>query len=241
MREALGALYRELRVEAKGGTAPESVFEAKPAALGLREDGQARLRAEPRRMGLRVGDFTRHAPEDMLPSQKVARERDMTSQRVERARVLRGRYVDPAGYVSERELWGVARPAGLDAREAVALSQLVRVRRHLTVASEVSASPISPAGKCAVPGRSSRSARPGDSVARAVAAARALMVDGRFEGAARVTSRPPRGNRRVRATTVRAGDAQAVAVNCLRRYASKTRAPSRRRVWTRALAAGVTT
>jgi hypothetical protein len=140
--EALGELCREVCGEAKGGTTPETVFRAKPAARKLGWERQARLRAELHRMGLRVEDFTRHAPEDTHPSQKVVREGDMTSQRVATARALLSPYVDPAGCVSEQVLWGVARLAGLHARAAASLSQFVRVRRHLAVAAEAPAPPI---------------------------------------------------------------------------------------------------
>ncbi|MGW7280999.1 sigma-70 family RNA polymerase sigma factor [Streptomyces sp. NPDC054844] len=133
MKAALTELLARLRHAAADGAVPESVFLEQAGALGLGDAERERLREELAGLGLPVLGAVLHADGDGPDAEKVARisEENVSSPTFPAGDVVRAllsRYADPEGYVTPRALEGVARLAGLGAREAAALRAGARVR-----------------------------------------------------------------------------------------------------------------
>ncbi|MGW1491633.1 sigma-70 family RNA polymerase sigma factor [Streptomyces sp. NPDC002402] len=122
LRAALADLYAELRRVAVAGIVPEDVFRARTESLGLSDVERARLGGALARMGLLIGNRKAHTATDTSPTKMVARSR------TEAAGELLGRYTDDEGYVTEGNLDGVARLAGLSERETRLLRESALVR-----------------------------------------------------------------------------------------------------------------
>ncbi|MFD9122579.1 sigma-70 family RNA polymerase sigma factor [Streptomyces bottropensis] len=133
MKAALTGLLARLRHAAVDGAVPESVFLEQVAALGLGDVERERLREELAGLGLTVLGAVVHADGDGSTAEKVARIREESVSSPgfpsgDVVRALLSRYTDPDGYVTPRALDGVARLAGLGARDAAALRAGARVR-----------------------------------------------------------------------------------------------------------------
>ncbi|MEV6652953.1 sigma-70 family RNA polymerase sigma factor [Streptomyces sp. NPDC051219] len=133
MRAALTGLLARLRHAAVDGAVPESVFLEQVGLLGLGDVERERLREELAGLGLPVLGAVVHADGDGPNGEKVARirEENVSSPAFpadDVVRALLSRYADPEGYVTPHALDGVARLAGLGARDAAALRAGARVR-----------------------------------------------------------------------------------------------------------------
>ncbi|MDX2682468.1 sigma-70 family RNA polymerase sigma factor [Streptomyces soliscabiei] len=124
------------------GTVPESVFVEQVRALGLGDVERERLREELAGLGLPVLRAVAHADGDGSNAEKVARIREEIVPRTafpssDVVRALLDRYADAEGYVTPLALDGVARLAGLSARDAVALRAGARIRGEAVATAEV--------------------------------------------------------------------------------------------------------
>lgn len=133
MRAALTGLLARLRHAAVDGAVPESVFLEQAGLLGLGDAERERLREELARLGLPVLAAVVHADGDGPHAEKVVRigDENVSSHAFpadDVVRALLSRYADPEGCVTPRALDGVARLAGLGARDAAALRAGARVR-----------------------------------------------------------------------------------------------------------------
>ncbi|MFD4015350.1 sigma-70 family RNA polymerase sigma factor [Streptomyces sindenensis] len=133
MRAALTGLLARLRHAAVDGAVPESVFLEQAGLLGLGDVERERLREELARLGLPVLAAVVHADGDGPHAEKVVRigDENVSSHAFpadDVVRALLSRYADPEGCVTPRALDGVARLAGLGARDAAALRAGARVR-----------------------------------------------------------------------------------------------------------------
>jgi RNA polymerase sigma factor (sigma-70 family) len=133
LKAALAGLLIRLRHAAVDGAVPEFVFMEQVRTLGLGDIERERLREELAGLGLPVLRAVVHADGDGSNAKKVARIREefvsiptFSSGVVVRA--LLDRYADAEGYVTSRALDGVARLAGLGARDAAALRAEARIR-----------------------------------------------------------------------------------------------------------------
>ncbi|MCX4452206.1 sigma-70 family RNA polymerase sigma factor [Streptomyces sp. NBC_01728] len=141
MKAALTGLLTRLRHAAVDGAVSESVFLEQAGALGLGDVERERLREELAGLGLPVLGAVVHADGDGPNAEKVARIREENvSSPVfpsgDVVRALLSRYADPKGYVTPRALDGVARLAGLGARDAAALRAGARVRGEAVATAE---------------------------------------------------------------------------------------------------------
>ncbi|MFF0450625.1 sigma-70 family RNA polymerase sigma factor [Streptomyces sp. NPDC004609] len=188
LREALRELYADLCREAVRGVVSELTFRVRAQAIGLGEAEQIRLRAELARMGLTVRQVgAHHAQGDSSRPRMVAP--DPGAGRVGAARALLARYADGEGRVSTRAVEGVARLAGLDARETRELRESARLLPEEGSGEHAPGARAGHAGTGAVEAGSGRgpdaeagAGGGGDTrgLARAVAAARAVLDDDRF-------------------------------------------------------------
>ena len=118
----MGALLGRLRRAAVAGAVPESAFLAGVSELSLGDGERERLRAELARLGLPVRDAPLHTESDKRNGEKVAPDREENVfARIRSARNLLSRYEDTDGRVTQAVVDGVARLAGLTAREAALL------------------------------------------------------------------------------------------------------------------------
>ncbi|WP_406200388.1 sigma-70 family RNA polymerase sigma factor [Streptomyces europaeiscabiei] len=141
MKAALTGLLSCLRHAAVDGAVPESVFLEQVGALGLGDVERERLREELAGLGLPVLRALMHADGDDPTAEMVAlvREEDVSGSDFpsgDLVRALLSRYADPDGYVTPRALDGVARLAGLGARDAAALRAGARVRGGAVAAAK---------------------------------------------------------------------------------------------------------
>ncbi|MCQ9134737.1 sigma-70 family RNA polymerase sigma factor [Streptomyces hilarionis] len=134
-------MLTRLRRAAVDGAVPESVFVEHVRALGLGDVERERLREELAGLGLPVLRAVAHADGDGSNAEKVARIREeivstpvFSSDDV--VRTLLERYADAEGYVASRALDGVARLAGLGARDAAALRAGARIRGEVLATAE---------------------------------------------------------------------------------------------------------
>ncbi|MFF3335545.1 sigma-70 family RNA polymerase sigma factor [Streptomyces sp. NPDC002888] len=142
MKAALTGLLARLRHAAVDGAVQESVFLEQVGALGLGDVERERLREELAGLGLPVLGAVVHADGDGPTAEKVARIREENVSSTvfpsgDVVRALLSRYADPDGYVIPRALDGVARLAGLGARDAAALRAGARVRGEAVAATAV--------------------------------------------------------------------------------------------------------
>ncbi|MFD3309448.1 sigma-70 family RNA polymerase sigma factor [Streptomyces sp. NPDC058694] len=129
MKAALAELLIRLRRAAVDGAVPEHVFAESARVLALGDSERDRLRDELARLGLPVQRKGVHTDPDGGAVEKVARTREENVfPRVEVVRALLSRYADAEGYLTLRVVDGLVRLAGLNAREAAALRNGVRVR-----------------------------------------------------------------------------------------------------------------
>ncbi|MFH8973587.1 sigma-70 family RNA polymerase sigma factor [Streptomyces sp. NPDC017890] len=129
LRAAVAELLVRLRHAAVDGVVPELVFDENVRTLALGDGERERLRHELARLGLPVRDLHVHTEGDSRDREKVARNRgENVMPRLRPVRNLLARYADADGHVTSRALDGVARLAGLDAREAAQLREGVLVR-----------------------------------------------------------------------------------------------------------------
>ncbi|MEW1642108.1 sigma-70 family RNA polymerase sigma factor [Streptomyces sp. NPDC091219] len=176
VKAALAELLIRLRSAAVNGAVPEHVFAESVRALELGDSERERLRDELARLGLPVQRVHVHIDADSAGVEKVARIREENVfPRVREVRALLSRYADAEGYVTARAVDGVARLAGLNARETAVLHSGARLRETAVAERpEPSEDPEPP-----------RSAGPeivqetGD-LAAAVAAARVVLDEDRF-------------------------------------------------------------
>ncbi|MGV9954483.1 sigma-70 family RNA polymerase sigma factor [Streptomyces cellulosae] len=126
---ALGELLKRLRRAAVDGVVPEREFLQGVRVLAVDDDARERLRDELARLGLRVGGLHLHTDIDTRHGEKVVWGNEKSVKpRVALARGLLARYEDAEGHVTSRAVEGVARLAGLDARETTELVAGARVR-----------------------------------------------------------------------------------------------------------------
>lgn len=124
----MGALLGRLRRAAVAGVVPESAFLAGVSELSLGDGERERLRDELARLGLPVQDAPLHTEGDKRNGEKVAPGgEENVFVRIRSARNLLARYEDADGCVTRAVLDGVARLAGLTAREAALLRAQVPV------------------------------------------------------------------------------------------------------------------
>ncbi|MFD5293817.1 sigma-70 family RNA polymerase sigma factor [Streptomyces mutabilis] len=143
----MGALLGRLRRAAVAGVVPESAFLAGVSELSLGDGERERLRDELARLGLPVQDAPLHAENDKRNGEKVAPDREENVfARIRSARNLLSRYEDADGRVTQAVVDGVARLAGLTAREAALLRAQATVGGHGTEA-EVEAEAASAGGE----------------------------------------------------------------------------------------------
>ncbi|WP_234444478.1 sigma-70 family RNA polymerase sigma factor [Streptomyces sp. NRRL F-525] len=181
VKAALVELLTQLRHAAVNGVVPEHAFAESVRTLELGDAERERLRDELARMGLLVQGVHVHTDADSASAEKVARFREENMfPRVHAVRGLLSRYADAEGYVTARAVDGVARLAGLDANEAVALRAEARLRPTAVVAEEQpeelepagAPEPLGPAGL--------QAAREAGDLAAAEAAALAVLEEDRF-------------------------------------------------------------
>ncbi|MFE3030910.1 sigma-70 family RNA polymerase sigma factor [Streptomyces canus] len=111
------------------GFVPESVFAQNMQTLGLAQVERDRLRRELARLGLHVQDVRVHVDADSPDVEKVARIRgENLFPGADLVQGLLLRYADTDGYVTSRAVDGVARLAGLGARQTAALRAWAKVR-----------------------------------------------------------------------------------------------------------------
>ncbi len=143
----MGALLGRLRRAAVAGVVPESAFLAGVSELSLGDGERERLRDELARLGLPVQDAPLHTESDKRNGEKVAPNREENVfARIRFARNLLSRYEDADGRVTQAVVDGVARLAGLTAREAALLRAQATVGGHGTEA-EVEAEAASAGGE----------------------------------------------------------------------------------------------
>ncbi|WP_437095954.1 sigma-70 family RNA polymerase sigma factor [Streptomyces sp. enrichment culture] len=193
----LGELLKRLRRAAVDGVVPEREFLQGVRVLAVDDAARERLRDELARLGLRVGDLHLHTDIDARHGEKVVwgNEKSVKS-RVALARGLLARYEDAEGCVTSQAVEGVARLAGLDARETTELVAGARVRPDadgvvkgdsgLSEPSGASGEPSPEEVPAAVvaeaPGPAHGATDPADGdLAGAVAAALAVLEADRFE------------------------------------------------------------
>ncbi|MGV9944051.1 sigma-70 family RNA polymerase sigma factor [Streptomyces sp. NPDC003401] len=129
LRAALGEVLARLRRGVVDGVVPEHVFTEGVRALALGAAERERLRQELARLGLPVGELHMHTEDDRSNGEKVAQIRgENVFPRLSLVRNLLARYADADGYVTPEVVDGVARLAGLDAREAAQLRAETPVR-----------------------------------------------------------------------------------------------------------------
>ncbi len=130
IKAVLGQLLAELRQAAVQGVVPESAFLEGVRALSLGDAGRERLRTELARQGLPVRGMSVHTESDKRSSEKVAPGcEENVSPRLRSVRYLLERYADRDGCVTMSTVDGVARLAGLTAREAAVLRAESPLRR----------------------------------------------------------------------------------------------------------------
>ncbi|MFC7980658.1 sigma-70 family RNA polymerase sigma factor [Streptomyces sp. NPDC057336] len=143
----MGALLGRLRRAAVAGVVPESAFLAGVSELSLGDGERERLRDELARLGLPVQDAPLHTENDKRNGEKVAPDREENVfARIRSARNLLSRYEDADGRVTQAVVDGVARLAGLTAREAALLRAQATVGGRGTEA-EVEAEAASAGGE----------------------------------------------------------------------------------------------
>ncbi|MEU3896732.1 sigma-70 family RNA polymerase sigma factor [Streptomyces sp. NPDC029519] len=143
----MGALLGRLRRAAVAGVVPESAFLAGVSELSLGDGERERLRDELARLGLPVQDAPLHTESDKRNGEKVAPDREENvCARIRSARNLLSRYEDADGRVTQAVVDGVARLAGLTAREAALLRAQAAVGGRGTEA-EVEAEAASAGGE----------------------------------------------------------------------------------------------
>ncbi|MET8819699.1 sigma-70 family RNA polymerase sigma factor [Streptomyces rochei] len=143
----MGALLGRLRRAAVAGVVPERAFLAGVSELSLGDGERERLRDELARLGLPVQDAPLHTESDKRNGEKVAPDREENVfARIRSARNLLSRYEDADGRVTQAVVDGVARLAGLTAREATLLRAQATVGGHGTEA-EVEAEAASAGGE----------------------------------------------------------------------------------------------
>ncbi|MER7054329.1 sigma-70 family RNA polymerase sigma factor [Streptomyces sp. NPDC000351] len=131
MRAAMGELLVRLRRAAVKGVVPESAFLEGVRELSLGDGERERLRDELARLGLPVRDTPLHTEGDKRNGEKVAPDgEENVFPRIRTVLSLVTRYADADGYVTPPVVDGVARLAGLSAREAALLRAQARVRGH---------------------------------------------------------------------------------------------------------------
>ncbi|MGR6973906.1 sigma-70 family RNA polymerase sigma factor [Streptomyces cynarae] len=181
-RAALAELLTRLRGAALDGVVPDGVFMAQVQRLGLGDIERERLREELAKLGVLVRKSMVHAHIDTPDVEKVASKRgENVFARLAPVLPLLERYADAEGYVTTRVLEGVARLAGLNAREAAALREAAKVREPLSVGKPPDAEkrPDGPKSE-PLPAASPSAAPTGAGLAAAVAAARVLLNEDRF-------------------------------------------------------------
>ncbi|MFF7982033.1 sigma-70 family RNA polymerase sigma factor [Streptomyces sp. NPDC007901] len=185
LRAAVGELLSRLRHAAVNGVVPESVFAQNVRTLGLGQAERDRLRHELARMGLHVQDARVHVDADSPNAEKVARIREENVfPGADLVRALLLRYADTDGYVTSRAVDGVARLAGLGARQTAALRTWAKVRD--TDGSAATNDPRTegtrPEGEGGEPSASEKpeAGAEGRDIAAAVVAALAVLEEDRF-------------------------------------------------------------
>lgn len=178
-------MLSRLRHAAVNGVVPESVFAQNVQTLRLGQAERDRLRRELVRLGLHVQDVCVHVDADSPDVEKVARSRgENVFPGADLVRALLLRYADTDGYVTSRVVDGVARIAGLGARQTDALRSWAKVRD--TDGDAATNDPLTektqPEGEGGEP---SASGKPGAGVegrdiAAAVVAALAVLEEDRF-------------------------------------------------------------
>ncbi|WUC52687.1 sigma-70 family RNA polymerase sigma factor [Streptomyces sp. NBC_00554] len=129
VKATLVELLMQLRSAAVNGAVPEHVFTESVRTLELGDAERERLRDELARLGLPVQRVHVHIDADSAGVEKVARIREENVfPRVHAVRALLSRYADADGYVTAQAVDGVARLAGLNAKETVALHSGARLR-----------------------------------------------------------------------------------------------------------------
>lgn len=129
VKATLVELLMRLRSAAVNGAVPEHVFTESVRTLELGDAERERLRDELARLGLPVQRVHVHIDADSAGVEKVARFREENVfPRVHAVRALLSRYADADGYVTAQAVDGVARLAGLNAKETVALHSGARLR-----------------------------------------------------------------------------------------------------------------
>ncbi|GAA3956342.1 hypothetical protein GCM10022384_06910 [Streptomyces marokkonensis] len=127
----MGELLVRLRRAAVKGVVPESAFLEGVRELSLGDGERERLRDELARLGLPVRDAPLHTEGDKWNGEKVAPDgEENVFPRIRTVRSLVARYADADGYVTLPVVDGVARLAGLSAREAALLRAQMQVRGH---------------------------------------------------------------------------------------------------------------
>lgn len=111
------------------GVVPEHVFVESVRALALGDAERERLRHELARLGLPVRELHVHADGDQRGGEKVAQDcGENVTPRLRPVQNLLARYSAADGYVTSRVVDGVARLAGLNARETAQLRAGALVR-----------------------------------------------------------------------------------------------------------------
>ncbi|WP_399892166.1 sigma-70 family RNA polymerase sigma factor [Streptomyces sp. BBFR51] len=129
MKAVLGELLAGLRQAAVQGVVPEVAFLEGVRALSLGEGERERLRTELARLGLPVRDMSLHTKSDKRNGEKVAPNcEENVFPRLRSVRNLLARYADADGRVTMSAVEGVARLAGLTARETAVLCAEAPVR-----------------------------------------------------------------------------------------------------------------
>ncbi|MCX5334569.1 hypothetical protein [Streptomyces sp. NBC_00140] len=178
VKAALAELLVQLRCAAVNGAVPEHVFAESVRTLELGDAERERLRDELARLGLPVQRVHVHTDADSAGVEKVARFREENVfPRVRAVRALLSRYADAEGYVTERAVDGVARLAGLDAKEAEALHSGARLRETAVLTEEQSEGPEPSEGPELPEPAGLEVVRDAGDLAAAVAAARAVLAE----------------------------------------------------------------
>lgn len=181
----MGELLSRLRRAAVNGVVSESVFAQNVQTLGLGQAERDRLRHELVRLGLHVQDVHVHVDADSPDVEKVARIRgENVFPDADLVQALLLRYADTDGYVPSRAVDGVARLAGLGARQTAVLRAWAKVRDTDGDAAtdDPRTEETRPEGEGAEPPASEEpgAGAEGRDIAAAVVAALAVLEEDRF-------------------------------------------------------------